>query len=369
MTYVYVGTLNWGTTHARGLYSFVLDEDDGALTEVEVVPLPDPTFAVVSRAREILYAVTASTHFEGEPGAGLVAFAVDPSSGRLTRLNHQIVPSPHSSYLSLDRSERFLLVAAGFGAAASVFPLSDDGLVEPVSDVVRFEGGPTVPLGERSSPPFPIAAGASHPHCIRPAPDNRFVVVSDMPHARVHVFGFDERTGRLSPRGWVPSPPDGRGHGARHFEWHPDGRFLYVVNERVDCVTVFAYDGADGTLEPVQTVDTLPAPFAGENFTADIHLHPSGRFLYLSNRGHDTIAVYGIDERTGLLEPVAWEPSLGHRPRFFAFSPDGRLLLVANASSDNIVAFAVDPGTGRLTPTGAQTSVPAPSSIAFFDTA
>jgi 6-phosphogluconolactonase len=366
MTYVYVGTLNWGTTNARGLYSFVLDEEDGGLDELELVPIPDPTFVVAARARERLYTVTSGTHFEGEPGSGLVAYAVDPASGRLERLNHQNVPAPHSSYLSLDRTGHFLLVASGFGAAASVFPLDEEGLIGPAADVFRFEGGPTVPLGERSSPPFSIAAGASHPHCIRPAPDNRFVVVSDMPHGRVHVFGFDAPSGKLSPNGWAPSPPDGRGYGARHFEWHPNGRFLYVVNERVDSATVFAWGADDGTLEPIQVVDTLPAPFGGENFTADIHLHPSGRFLYLSNRGHDTIAVYAVDESTGLLEPVAWEPSLGHRPRYFAFSPDGRLMLVANASSDEVVAFAVDGDTGRLTPTGARTTVPAPSSIAFY---
>jgi 6-phosphogluconolactonase len=235
-----------------------------------------------------------------------------------------------------------------------------------VSDVVHFEGGPTVAPGEESSPPFPIAQGASHPHCIRPAPDNRFVVVSDMPHGRVQVLAFDAERGTLSPRRTAQSPPDGRGWAARHFEWHPNGRFLYVVNERVDCATVFAYDEAEGTLEPLQTVSSLPAPFAGENFTADIHLHPSGRFLYLSNRGHDSIAVYAVDPDTGLLEPIAWEPSLGRRPRFFAFTPDARLLLVANASSDSVVAFAVDAGTGRLEPSGAETLVPAPSSLAFF---
>jgi 6-phosphogluconolactonase len=365
MTYVYVGTLNWGASNARGIYSFVLDDVEGGLSELEVVALPDATFIVASQTRDRLYAVTFTTHFEGEPGAGLVAFAIDPSTGRLSRLNHQIVPSAHASYLSLDRSERFLLVANGFGATASVFPIAADGRVQAISDLVHFEGGPTVGFGEYSSPPFGIAAGASHPHCIRPAPDNRFVVVTDMPRARVLVFAFDAHRGTLSPRSAALSPPDGAPYGARHFEWHPNGRFLYVVNERVNSATAFSFDAQAGALEPIQTVATLPGAFAGENFTADIHLHPSGRFLYLSNRGHDSIAVFAVDGDTGRLEAIAWEPSLGHRPRFLAFTPDARWMLVGNNSSAEIVTFGVDSDTGRLTPTGHVASVPGPSSATF----
>lgn len=364
MTYAYVGTLNWGKPRAAGIYGFALDDATGALSEIDVTDLADPTFVVVSRERERLYAVTASSHFEGEPGAGLVAYAIDPASGRLTRLNHQVIPATYSSYLSLDRSGRFLFVASGFGATASVFAVEDDGSVGALTDVVRFDGGPTVQLGESPTPPIQIAAGASHPHCIRASQDNRFVIATDMPHARVHVFDFDDRDGTLSARGSVASPPDGRGYGARHFEWHPSGRFVYVVNERVDCATVFAFDG--GVLEPVQTVSTLPAPFAGENFTSDVHLHSSGRFLYLNNRGHDSIAVFAVDGETGMLDPIAWEPARGSRGRSFAFTPDERLLLIANTLSDNVVGFAVDPGTGRLAHTGAVTAVPAPSAIAFF---
>lgn len=367
MTYVYVGTLNWGADSARGLYTFTLDDADGRLRELETVPLLDPTFVVVSPSRGILYAVTASATFEGEAGAGLVSFSIDRASGRLKRLNHQVIPSPFPSYLSLDRAERFLLVANGFGGTASVFPIGDDGRIGEIADLVRLPGEPSVRLGETPVPPFPIAPGAPHPHCIRTSPDNRFVVVSDMPNSRLQVFGFDAQRGKLSGAASVASPPDGRRHGARHFEWSPGGRHLYVVNERVNSGTVFAYHAQDAGLEPVQTFSAVPDPSdQQENLTADIHVHSSGRFMLLSNRGHDSIAVYAIDDDTGAVRPVAWEPCLGHRPRVAVFTPDGRLVLVGNNSSDEVVAFWMNQETGRLTPTGTRVTVPRPSSIAFF---
>jgi 6-phosphogluconolactonase len=366
MTYVYVGTVNWGSDNALGTYSFILDDDDGTLTPLRLTLPAESRFVVTSRKMPRLYAAISSTHFEGEPGSGLISYAIDLSNGDLLRLNHQVVPGPHANYLSLDRSERFLLVACGFGGTASILPLTDDGEIGPVTDTVHFEGRPTVPLGEHSSPPFDLALGASHPHCIRPSPDNRFVVVTDMPRSHVNIFAFSDRDGRMVRHSSVLSPPNGQGYGARHFEWHPNGRILYVVNERSNSITVFEYEARTAALKPISTVPALPASFSGTNFTADIHIDSFGRFLYVCNRGHDSIAVFAVDPQTGMLDIIGWDEAYGHRPRSFALSPDERFMLVANSSSDNLVSIRLDNESGRLGPLVSNIFVPAPTQIAFM---
>lgn len=369
-TFAFVGTFTqWADQQSEGIYQFALDEETGSLDPVGTTPIVNPSFLAVSPSRGVVYTATHSSHFEGEAGAGVVGFAIDTASGGLTRINHQLVPSPHPAYINVDRSERFVLIASGLGGAASVFPLDDDGRLAAASDVQQFEGEPSVRLGTATTLPLSLGPGAPHPHCIAASPDNRFVLVSNLGHNRVHVFRFDSERGKLEPGDppWHDSPPGVQATtpiGARHMAFHPAKEILYVNNEGHSSVTVFAWDAAAGRLSPLQTVSTLPDGADGSNSSADIHVHSSGRFLYVSNRGHDSIASFTIDD-SGLLAPLAHEPTRGEHPRNFALTPDGRLLLAANQKSETIVAFRIDEETGALEPTGSVTAVPSPVCVKF----
>ena len=234
MTYAYVGSwASFTDAQAEGIYAYRLDDETGALVHVQTVPLPERLLLAASPARSRLYAVTHSSFFEGEPGAGLVAFAVDGATGELTRLGHRVVPLPHPPHVSLDRSGRFLLVAAGLGGGIAVVRVADDGSLGDVSDVVRFPGEPTVPLGERITLPIHPRPRAPYPHSIQIDRGNRFVLVGDMGASRVAVFRLDPERGTLSVAGepWAESPPGAptdRPYGARHLDFHPDNRTVYV---------------------------------------------------------------------------------------------------------------------------------------------
>jgi 6-phosphogluconolactonase len=371
VTYAYVGSwASFTDAPAEGIYAYRLDGETGALEHLQTVPLPDASFLAASAARSRLYAVTHSSYFEGEPGAGLVAYAVDGSTGELTRLGHRVVPLPHPPHVSLDRSERFLLVAAGLGGGIAVVRLADDGSLGDVTDVVRFPGEPSVPLGQRVTLPIHPRPGAPYPHSIQIDRGNRFVLVGDMGASRVAVFRLDPERGTLAAAGepWAASPPGAptdRPYGARHLDFHPDNRTVYVSNERDSSVSVFDLDSDVGTLRHLQTVRTLPDGFAGANSLAEITVHPSGRTVYVSNRGHDSIAVFAIDPQERTLRLLECEPTQGRHPRGFGLSPDGRLLLAANTETSTVVAFAIDADSGELEPTGAVTAVPAPTCVTF----
>ena len=261
MSYVYIGT--FGSLTARqseGIYCFACEEGDGQLRPVQVVPLQDPSYLTVSRRRNVLYAATHSASFEGQAGSGVVAFAIDPGSGKLTRLGSELVPSAHAGYIGLDRDERFVLVACGLGGAVAALPIDDGGRLLPVCDLFQFDGTPYVPLGTVLAFPFELRAGPPLPHCIRPDIANRHVLVPNLGHNRVHVFDFDAAVGRVLHKDYVASPPDVATKspvGARHLDFHPDGTTVYVNNETHSSVTVFEYASETGALTAVQTVSTL----------------------------------------------------------------------------------------------------------------
>lgn len=203
-----------------------------------------------------------------------------------------------------------------------------------------------------------------HAHSIDLSPDNRFAIVDDLGLDESFVYRFDSAKGSLIPNG----PQFGRadpGAGPRHFALHPNGQYAYVINEMQSTVSVFGYDAAGGVLRPLQTISTLPKGFAGHNEDAEVQVHPSGKFLYASNRGHDSIAVFAIDANKGTLTPIEYVPTKGKTPRSFEITPEGSLLFAANEKSDNIVVFRIDPQTGRLTPTGQVLEVPEPVCVKF----
>jgi 6-phosphogluconolactonase len=351
-TYAHVGTFTtWDDQPSEGVYSFSVDLDDGSLAAMGVTLLDDPSFLAVS-SRGVVYVATHTSYFEGEPGAGLVAYAVE-SGGTVRRLGHARVPSPHPVYVSLDRAERFVLVASGLGGAVSAFAIGDDGTPGPAAGVVQLDGAPSVPLGVRSTIPMAFGPGAPHPHCVVASPDNRFVLVPNLTHDQVHVLAFDPATGALRAHGAVPSP------GPRHVAFHPDGITAYVLNETDSSVGVFRWDA--GRLTHVETVSTLPRAHRASK-AADVHVHPSGRFLYASNRGHDSIAAFAIAD-DGRLSPHGHTPT-GRGPRGFAIAPGGELLLVADQGSGDVRAYRID-GGGRLEPTGVRTAVPSAVCVRF----
>ncbi len=345
---VYVGTYTSGG--GEGIYLYRLDLADGSLRHVSTAAgVPEPSYLTLAPGGRYLYSVNEVEEFEGARGGAVSAFAVDRKSGALRFVNRRASKGGAPCYVTASASGRFVLVANYAGGNVAVLPaLGDGGLGEAV-DVRQDEG--SGPNRERQEGP--------HAHCVVLDPSDRFAYACDLGTDKVMAYRFDRRTGRLTPNAqpWFAARP---GAGPRHLTFHPGGRFVYVMNELDSTVTALSFDAAGGTLREVQTLGALPADFAGANTGADIHVAPGGRFLYCSNRGHDSVALFAIDARTGRLTPLGHTPTQGSTPRNFAIDPTGRYLLVANQKSDSVVTFRLDPRTGRPEPAGRSARVPAP---------
>jgi 6-phosphogluconolactonase len=345
---VYVGTYTSGG--GEGIYLYRLDLADGSLKhEGTTAGVVEPSYLTLEPRRRFLYAVNELETYEGAPGGAVSAFAVDQQTGALRFLNRRASKGGAPCYVTAADSGRFVLVANYVGGNVAVLPVLADGSLGEAVDVKQDAG--SGPNRERQEGP--------HAHCVVLDRTNTFAYSCDLGTDKVMVYRFDRRTGRLTPnsRPWFEAKP---GAGPRHLTFHPGGRFAYVLNELDSTVTALAHDSARGTLEGLQTLSTLPPDFKDSNTGADIHVAPGGRFLYCSNRGHDSIAVFGVEARTGHLRPLGHTPTLGKTPRNFAIDPTGRLLLVANQKSDTVVTFRLDPRTGALEPTGKTARVPAP---------
>jgi 6-phosphogluconolactonase len=345
---VYVGTYTSGG--GEGIYLYRLDLADGSLRHVSTTAgVPEPSYLTLAPDGRFLYSVNEVEEFEGARGGAVSAFAVERKTGTLRFVNRRASRGGAPCYLTASASGRFVLVANYSGGNVAVLPaLGGGGLGEAV-DVRQFAG--SGPNRERQEGP--------HAHCVVLDPADRFAYACDLGTDRVMSYRFDRGTGRLTPntQPWFAARP---GAGPRHLTFHPNGRFVYVLNELDSTVTALAFDRAGGALRELQTLSALPAGFAGANTGADIHVAPGGRFLYCSNRGHDSIALFGLDTRTGGLTPLGHTPTRGSTPRNFAIDPAGRYLLVANQKSDSVVTFRLDPRTGAPEPTGQTARVPAP---------
>lgn len=352
--FVYVGAYtepSYGGD-AEGIGIFRFDPASGDLRHVRnVAGVANPSFLALNADRTRLYAAN-----ELADGA-VSAFARDPSSGELRLLNSQSAHGADPCYVSLDPSGRFVLVANYTGGTVAVLPVAADGSLEPAACVIHHEG----------SGPRP-EQGGPHPHMIAPTPAGRYILVTDLGSDRVVVYRLDAETGQLVPNEqgttFVAADP---GAGPRHFAFAPDERSLYAINELASTLTIYAYDGARGELRPRQTVSTLPAGMDGpqvQNSCAHVAVSPDGRFVYGSNRGHDSIAIWAVNE-TGTLTSVGHEPTRGRTPRGFSLDPTGTWLLAANQDSDTIVTFRRDPDTGMLAATGIVTPSPSPVAILF----
>jgi 6-phosphogluconolactonase len=350
---VYVGTYTSGKS--EGIYLYSLNLASGELKYVATTKgVKDPSFLALAPGRRYLYAVNEVEEFAGKKSGALSAFAVDERTGELRLLNQQPTLGGAPCYVVVDRTGRFVLVANYTGGNVAVLPIRGDGSLGEATDV-KQDSGSSINAERQDGP---------HAHCIVLDPANRFAYLCDLGIDKIMIFRYDKQRGKLVPNGtpWVQVKP---GAGPRHLIFHPGGRHAYVINELHATVTAFAHDRARGSLREVQTVATLPADFTSANTGADIHVSPDGRFLYCSNRGHDSIAAFEIDPRNGKLTFIAHESTGGKTPRNFAIDPTGAFLLVANQNSDNIITFRRDTKTGRLSATGNVAEVPSPVCLKF----
>jgi 6-phosphogluconolactonase len=352
---VYFGT--YTGPGSKGIYVSRFDPATGRLTPAELAAeTPNPSFLAASSDGRFLYAVNEVGEFQGQKSGSASAFAIDRATGRLTFLNQTATGGADPCYATVDRSGRSLLVANYSGGSVAALPIGPDGRLGEASAFVQHKGSSV--NRERQEGP--------HAHSIDLDAANRFALVDDLGLDKVLVYRFDPARGTLTPSE-PPSAAVAPGAGPRHLAFHPDGRRVYVIDEMALTITAFRYDPDRGSLEQMQTLSTLPAGVAPrpEYSTAEIRVHPSGRFLYGSNRGHDSIAVFAIDRQTGALTLVEHEPTRGKTPRNFSLDPTGSYLLAANQGSDSVVVLRIDPDTGRLKATGRTLRVGTPVCVAF----
>jgi 6-phosphogluconolactonase len=362
--FVYVGTYTEPPNgRAEGIYVYRMDPSSGALTHVRTVTdVANPSFLAFDPAQRFLYAVNETGTFAGQHGGGVSAFALDAVAGELTFLNARPSHGTAPCHLCVDPTGRYVLSANYGSGQFVVHPVGPDGRLEGVTDVVRHEG--SGPNAQRQEGP--------HAHMITFDPSGRYVLTVDLGIDRTLVYRLDTGTGKLVPhevtQGGVTrqsAAASAPGAGPRHIAFHPDGRYAYVINELGCTVDVFAWDADAGTFAPLQTISTLPAGFTPPGTTAEIAVHPSGRFLYGSNRGHDSIAIFAIDAAAGRLTALGHTPTRGKDPRNFAIDPTGAFLLAANQNSDTVVTFRIDQSTGTLTATGDTAAIPTPVCLLF----
>lgn len=353
---VYVGTYTEDGSKSKGIYAYRVDPATTEITAIGMVAATtNPSFLAVHPNHRFLYAVNEVGKYKGQSSGVVSAFAIDHATGKLTLLNEVASRGADPCYITLDKTGKYVLVANYTGGSIAVFPVFEDGRLGEASAFVQYQGHGKNP--ERQEGP--------HPHSIDSSPDNRFALVDDLGLDQVIAYHFDGDKGSLTPSPGMSIKVE-PGAGPRHVAFHPSGKFAYVINEMQSTVTVFAYDAARGALRSLQTISTLPEGFAAHNDDAELQVHPSGKFLYASNRGHDSIAVFAIDRRRGTLRPVENVLTGGRMPRSFAIDPSGSLLLAANQKSDNIVGFRIDARTGHLTRTGKMLDVAAPVCVTFL---
>ena len=348
----YVGTYT-AKTNSKGIYEFEFDPATGKMSAAQVAgQTTDPSWVVVHPNGKFLYSVN-----ETGKASSVSAFAIERKSGKLTLLNQLPALGEDPCYLSFDKTGKFLFVANYTSGNVVVFPVLADGRLGEHTALVKNEG-PLGPNKERQDGP--------HAHWVRTSTDSRFAFVADLGLDRIFVYRFDSAKGSLSPNTPFSFRPLEAGAGPRHAAFSPDERDFYVVSELNSTVTAFVYAPSRGVFGYVGVVPMLPAGFSGRNDAAEIEIHPSGKYLYASNRGQDSIVVYAIDARSGKLTLVEHTPTGGTEPRHFAIDPTGNFLLAENQLSDTIVEFRIDPASGKLTPTGETISVPSPVCITFL---
>jgi len=342
--HVYIGT------SGKGIYLADFDAKSGKLSAPALVADADaPSYLTIHPDGKYLYAVK-----ETKDGA-ISGFSIDHGSGKLSPINTQSVKSAGPCYIGIDKSGRWAITANYSGGSVTVLPIAGDGKIGEATDFIQYKG--SGPNRDRQTSP--------HPHWVGFIPAAKLALVADLGLDQIAIYNFDPKKGKLtvSTQAFMTIPP---GSGPRHAVMHPTGKFFYVLTELTSVITEYYFEVLDKRFTAINTVTTLPEDFKGENTGAEIAMHPSGKFVYSSNRGHDSIEVFSVnDPKRALLKLEQSIPSGGKMPRQFEIDPAGHWLLAGNQGSDNIAIFSIDASTGKLTAAGTVTGVPKPTCIKF----
>jgi 6-phosphogluconolactonase len=347
---LYVGTYTSGKS--EGIYIYRMDHLTGQLKPFDSIKSVNPSFLVVDANKRYLYAVNEVAEFERKPGGAVSAYSIELRTGRLQLLNQKPSLGADPCHLTIDRKRRFLLVANYTSGNLSILPIQRNGSLGSATDLIQHQGS-----GIREQ------QKSAHAHCIILDASETYALAADLGIDRVMIYRFDPTVGKLKPAR-QSSAQLKPGAGPRHLTLHPRGKYAYVINELDSTMSVFSYN--QGSLKLIETVSTLPKDFSGRSYCADLHVAPSGKFLYGSNRGHDSIVTFAIDESTGRLQYLETVSTKGKWPRNFTIDPGGRFLLVANQHTDNVVTFRIDQKTGRLRETEYNELIPTPVCLKFL---
>jgi 6-phosphogluconolactonase len=352
--WVYIGTYTGGKS--KGIYRCEFDASSGKLSEpVLAAEVTNPSFLALHPNNHYLYAVGEMPSFEGRPSGAVTAFSIDPASGELRRLNQKPSGGAGPCHVIVDRQGKNVLVANYGGGSAAVLHLEENGRLGERTGFAQHHGKGSDPARQE----------APHAHSINLDAANRFAFVADLGLDQVLIYRFDADKGTLQKND-PPSVQVEPRSGPRHFAFHPNGRYAYVLNELANTVTALTYDAQTGALRPIQTLSTLPEGYRKPSWAAEVQVHPSGKFLYSSNRGHNSIAIFTIDEKTGKLTAAGHQAEGIQTPRNFGIDPTGKFMLVANQDGDSILVFRIDGQTGALQATGAKVEVGKPVCIKFL---
>ncbi len=351
--WVYIGTYTGGDS--EGIYLLHFDAESGLLEKKGLAcAVENPSFLALHPSKPLLYAVGQMRDADGQVGGAVSAIAINPGDGRLVLLNTQSSVGRGPCHVAVDPSGRHVAVANYSGGSVAVLPILEDGRLGEAACHIQHEGSSVHP--QRQQGPFA--------HSVTFDAAGRFLFAADLGADKIFVYRFDAERGVLEPND-PPSATLAPGAGPRHFAFHPTGRFAFTVNELDNTVTAFSYDATMGRLDTLQSIGTLPEDFAEQNTTAEIRVNHSGRFLYASNRGHDSIAAFAIDQETGRLTALGQTPTGGRTPRNFNLDPSGRFLIAANQATNNVVVFRIDQDNGTLEAAGQEVAVPTPVCVLF----
>ena len=350
---VFIGTYTQGSS--KGIYSYELNLQDGSLHQIGLAAeIASPSFLAIHPNKKFLYAVNEIENFGGKKAGAVTGFRIDSKASTLSKINDATSGGPGPCHLSVDKSGKFVLVANYSGGSVEVLPINEKGELGAPSSFIQHTGSSV--NKERQGEP--------HAHSINLDAHNRFAITADLGLDKLFVYRFDSANGTLSPN----SPPFAQvapGSGPRHFAFAPNGKNAYTINEIASTATAFAWDGDHGVLTQLETVSTLPNGPVPGNSTAEIQVHPSGKFVYGSNRGLNSIAVFSVDA-SGKLKLIANESTRGKTPRNFGIDPTGRFLIAANQDSDTLAVFKIDQKAGTLTPVGDTVAAPKPVCVKFL---
>ena len=364
---MYIGTYTRKESHVEGKSAGIqvckFNKATGEITYVGVkAGVTNPSFLAIHPTGRFLYSVSEmNERIEGRPAGGIAALSIDAESGELTSLNMQASGGTGPCHVIVDATGQYVLAANYGSGGVVVLPIEEDGSLGSLSDYVQHEGSSINP--QRQQEP--------HAHSINLDASNKYALVPDLGIDKVLIYEFDVENGKLKPNSAQPWARTKSGAGPRHLDFHPNQRFVYVGNELDSTVVAFEFDATKGTLKEIQTLSTLPDGYdesgAEKSYVADVHVHPNGKTVYVSNRGHDSIAIFEIDEKSGELTPVGYTSTQGSFPRNFGLDPAGEFLVAANQNSDDIYVYTVDAKTGGLEPTAHSIEIPSPVCIKFLE--